>query len=176
MTPNGWVARVRPLVVVEGPTGLLGSQMAAALAAARRDGWEILRGWSVPARPGRVVCSGAVRTPADARLALRAAAGGAGLVVAASADPATVDRLVAELRRHGAVHHRRDDAVAAPARLTEPERAMLGMVAEGLTVAEAAAELGVGAGVARQRLAAARRHAGVTSPSAAVAAALRART
>ena len=166
----------RPLVVIEGRTGLLGRPMAAALAAARRDGWEIRRGWTIPATPGRYVCSGAVRTPGDARLALAAVADGAGLVVAASAARATIDRLLADLRRHGDVQHIGErDGPGLPGPGPE-ERALLGLLAEGLTIVEAAVALDLGAAAARRRLAAARRRAGPASPSAAVAAALRART
>ena len=173
MTPNGPLRLERPLVVVEGPTGLLGTQVAAALAVARRGGWELVRGWTIPATRGRFVCSGAVRTPEDAGMALRAAAGGAGLVVAASAARATVDRLLADLRRLGAVQHVPEGSVAGAARLTGQDRALLGLLAEGLTVAEAGVALHLGAGAAQRRLATACRRAGVGSASAALAAALR---
>jgi hypothetical protein len=163
----------RPLVVIEGRTGVLGQPMAAALAAARRDGWEIVRGWTIPPGRARCVCTGPVRTPDDAQLARRAAGAGAGLVVAASAERLTIDRLLAELRRHGDVQHVREDAATEWTGLTVQERALLGLLAEGLTIAEAAAELRFGAGAAQRRLAAARRRAGVESPSAALLAALR---
>jgi DNA-binding NarL/FixJ family response regulator len=162
----------RPLVVIEGRTGLLGQPMAEALAAARRDGWEIVRGWNLPAGHGRVVCSGTIRGPEDAGLARRAVHGGAGLVVAASAARVTVDRLLTELRRHGTVRHVRDDEAHRAAHLTEQERALLALLAEGLTIDEAAGELRVTAGVARRRVATARRRLGAASPSAALAAAL----
>ena len=176
MTPNRPAPIGRPLVVVEGPMGMLGSQVATALAAARRGGWEIVRAWTPPARPGRFVCTGAVRTPDDAGLAVRAVARGAGLVVAASAAGVTIDRLLADLRRHGSVQHLRDGPLDGRSRLTEAERALLGLLAEGLTIDEAARELGMGARAARRRLAAARRHIGSGSPSAALAAELGSRS
>ena len=160
----------RPLVVVEGRAGILGQPMAAALAAARRSGWEIVRGWAPPAGRG-VVCSGPIRVPDDARRALLAAASGAGLIVAASAAPATLDRFLVDLRRLGPVEHVVELVEPQPL-LTDVQRALLGLLAEGLTIAEAGAQLDLGAGAARRRLAAARRRVDLSSPSAALAAAL----
>jgi DNA-binding NarL/FixJ family response regulator len=161
----------RPLVVVEGRTGLLGQPMAVAVAAARRDGWEIVRGWVAPLGRERVVCTGAIRTADDARRALLAAVSGAGLIVGASADRMTIDRFLDDLRRLGPVEHVLRRRPTRP-RLTDGQRALLGLIAEGLTVREAAAELRIARSTADGRLAAARRALGVESTAAAIVATL----
>ena len=159
--------------MVEGRTGLLGQPMAIALAAARRAGWEIVRGW--PTNPaGRSVCTGPVRTPDDARRALLAAYAGAGLVVAASAERVTVHRFLADLRRLGPVEHIVEGSALAP-QLSGGQRALLGLLAEGLSLREAADVLGVAPGTAKRRLAKARGSLGVDATADAIVAALAAR-
>ncbi len=92
--------------MVEGLPALVGRQIAIALGEAEAAGWRIVAGWAAPLSGERVVCSGTIRTPDDARRALLAAVSGAGLVVAARTDRETLDRFVDDLRRLGAVDHR----------------------------------------------------------------------
>lgn len=149
----------RPLVVVEGPTDAI----AADLAAARAAGFEIVASFrrATPRTQRPIVRTGAVATDADAADALLAALDGAGLIVAATAGRATIDRLVDDLRRLGRVDHRvaADVARSAPA-LTREGRAILGLLAEGLSLGEAAEALGLARRTADRRLAEARRALG----------------
>ena len=94
---------MRSFVIIEGERRAATTRIAAAVAAARADGWTIVRGWAAPLGGDRVVCTGWIRHADDARRALLAAMAGAGLVVAASADPETVDRLLEDLRHLGPV-------------------------------------------------------------------------
>ena len=160
-----------PLIVIEGARGVVRTRVTAALDAARAGDWVIVRGWAAPLRRERVVCSGWVGTADDARRALLAAVAGAGLVVGCSADRETVDRFLADLRRLGPVEHVHDDDRTAAGPLTDVERALLGLLAEGLTVREAAAEVGVSTRTADRRLALARQRLGVGSTAAAIVAA-----
>ena len=161
---------VPPLVVIEGRGGILGQPMAVALAAARREGWEIVRGWAPPEGSG-FVCTGPIRVPDDARRAFQAAAGGAGLVVAASAGRLTVDRFLDDLRGLGPVEHLVERAEPRPI-LSDGQRALLGLLVEGLTVDEAAAALRVSRRAATWDLAATRKALGVDSTAEGLAAVL----
>lgn len=137
----------------------------------RRDaGWLIVRGWAAPMRGDRVVCTGWIRTADDARRALLAAVAGAGLAVAVAADRETADRFVDDLRRLGPVVHQRVGEFGATA-LNAGQRALLGLLAEGLTVGQAASALGVATRTAERRLAAARVALGTASTAAAIASA-----
>jgi DNA-binding CsgD family transcriptional regulator len=160
-----------PLLVIEGPRAVVRARIAAALEDAADHDWHIVRGWAAPLRRDRVVCTGWVGTPDDARRALLAAVAGSGLVVGCTADRETVDRFLDDLRRLGPVEH--IDAVPTPTGgpLTDAERALLGLLAEGFTVRQAAAELGVSERTADRRLAAARQRLGVGSTAAAIVAA-----
>ena len=150
-----------PLVVLEGPEAALGP----VVEELRQEGWDVRRGfelaepeWDVTRR--RAVCAGAVREPADAAAALIAAARGAGLAVVLAAEPAVADRFLEDLRHLGPV--RFGPAEAAPG--LEPEQArLLGLLAEGLSLAEAATRLYVSRRTAERRLAAARRTLGVAT-------------
>ncbi len=99
------VELMRPLVVIEGRPGDVQARLASCLASLRGAGWTIVAGWVAPLEADRIVCTGEIVSTDDARRALLAAIAGAGLVVAASADSLTVDRLVDDLRRLGAVDH-----------------------------------------------------------------------
>jgi DNA-binding NarL/FixJ family response regulator len=140
------------------------------MAVARRDGWQVVRGWAAPLGRERIVCSGAVRTADDGRRALLAAVAGSGLIVALRADRDTIDRFLDDLRRLGPVDHVTEPS--AQATLTAGQRALLRLLADGLTVREAAAELGVPLRTAQRRLATARRALGVESTAAAIVTAL----
>jgi DNA-binding CsgD family transcriptional regulator len=160
-----------PLVVVEGRSVAVRGRVELALEAARAAGWRIVRGWAAPLTGERVVCTGVVRTTDEARRALLAAVSGAGLVVGADAAPITVARLVDDLRRLGPVDHIQIDGNPSHA-LTSSQRALLGLLGEGLTIGQAAAELGVAPRTAGRRLASARRLLGVESTTAAIIAAI----
>lgn len=164
---------VRPLLVVETMPGSddlrARATLAVALEDAREAGCQVVRGWVAPLGPERVVCTGWIRTTDDARRALLAAIGGAGLAVRAGADRRTIDQLVDDLRRLGEVEHVMDVA-ARPAPLLRSQRSILALVREGLTIRQAAARLGVDRRTADRRLAAARLALGVRSTAEAAAA------
>lgn len=158
---------MRPLVVVEASPH--------AVADARREiesaGWRVVDGWR--GEPG-VVCAGTVEDAAGAAEALIAALGGAGVLVEARAERELVDRLVDDLRRLGRVEHRTGEPDRTV--LTHEERELLALLAEGVTVGEAARRLSVSRRTADRRLATARTKLGVaTTAEAIVAAARRAR-
>ena len=141
----------RLLVVVEGPPG----SAAPLVERARGSGLRIIRDLRAPIdrRPG--VCVGVVDGPEAAARALLAAIDGAGLIVEATADRATIDRLVDDLRRLGPVDHRVGPVDPGPA-LDPDARAILGLLAEGHSLGEAAHLLGMARRTADRRLAAAR--------------------
>lgn len=152
----------RPFVVVvvegrRGPTGTRANgTIELALAGAQADGWTVLHGWAAPMRRERIVCTGWIRSPDQARRALLAAVSGARLVVGLSTDRETVDRFLDDLRRLGPVERvdMRTEPIGDPgARPTDArQRALLGMLSEGLTIREAADALGMSPRVAARRL------------------------
>lgn len=127
----------------------------------------MVRGWAAPLGRDRVICMGWIRSRDDARRALLAAVAGAGLVVAVAVDAETVDRLVDDLRRLGRIERLTPDR--GPASLSPAQRSMLGLLAEGLTIGQAATALGVHRSTAARRLAAARRALSVDSNATAAA-------
>jgi len=145
-----------------------------AMRVARAAGWRVVRGWAAPMQRDRIVCRGWIRTSDGARRALLAAVSGAGLIVGISADRETVDRFLDDLRRLGPVEH--IPVATESIRLEADQRALLELLAEGLTLREAAAELGMPRRSADRRLAAARRVLGVDSTAGAVVAAISIRT
>lgn len=157
-----------PLVIVEGPP--------AAFERARHEvamaGWVVVTGFSGPRRPGAVVRVGVVATESDAAASLLAALGGAGLVVHAEAARSVVDRLVDDLRRLGPVDHRNGVQMEPPTVGAEA-RAILGLLAEGHTLGEAAAILGLARRTADRRLAEGRRALGTDRTTEAIARARR---
>jgi DNA-binding CsgD family transcriptional regulator len=161
---------VAPLLLVEGPPREAGARLALAIEAARAEGWTIVKGWAAPLARDRVICTGRIRNADDARRALLAAVAGAGLLVTSSAGPDTLDRFVDDLRRLGPVE--RVAAGASEHELTAGQRTLLGLLTEGLSMDQAAVELGVTRRTAERRLAAARRVLGADSTGAAIAAAL----
>ena len=94
---------MEPYLVVDGPPRAAAARVSAAVRRARSSGWTIVRGWAAPLARDRVICTGRIRSPDDARRALLAAVAGAGLMVTAVADTETLDRLVDDLRRLGPV-------------------------------------------------------------------------
>jgi DNA-binding NarL/FixJ family response regulator len=159
-----------PLVVIESANPAADAHARRAIDAAEAAGWQPVVGWL--ARRGRVVCHGAVASDADAILALRAAVDGAGVVIIAAAPRETVDRLVDDLRRLGPVEHLTAD-VPAPVVIDREQRRLLGLLAEGWTLGEAAAELGWSRRTADRRLEAARQILGADRTADALARARR---
>ena len=158
-----------PLIVLEGPRGVADREGARL----RATGHEVVAGFRIAVPRGRqVVRVGVVAGPSDAADALLAAIDGAGLIVEATADQATIDRLVDDLRRLGPVDHRIGEADVAPT--LDPEaRAILGFLAEGLSLGQAAHVLGLARRTADRRLAAARKTLGVDRTTEAIARARR---
>lgn len=144
-----------PLVVVEGSDRDL--QLAAQELAA--SGWRVEDGFAAPYRAGRVVRHGVVSSPALAAAALTAALAGQGLVVRVDAPRDVLDRLLDDLRHLGPVE-RRAGSVAATPQLEPEDRAILGLLAEGHSLGEAAALLGLSRRTADRRLARGRRMLG----------------
>lgn len=155
-----------PLVIVEGSEDAYRHALAEILG----RGWTVVDGWSepIPVRSTRVVRSGRVEAVRDAELALLAALDGYGLVVAASADRAIIDRLIDDLRHVGTVDHRVDEPAAAAPVVPPDARALLGLLAEGHSLGEAATILGLSRRTADRRLSMARTALGVDRTTAAI--------
>jgi len=157
-----------PLVVVEGPDVAF-DQAVREVAAA---GWTADPGFGAPYRAGRVVRTGVVDGPASAEAALLAALQGQAIVVRAAASREVIDRLIDDLRRLDHVDHR----VGAPtlqADVGAEARAILGLLAEGHTLGEAAHLVGLSRRTADRRVADARRALKVQRTTEAIALARR---
>ncbi len=160
-----------PVIVLEGPPGCARGDVAALQA----RGITVVDGFRIPPRPAGAVCVGVVDGAESAARALLAVLGGAGVIVEARADRATVDRLVDDLRRRGPVDHR---VVASPDAAAGPEisveaRAILSLLAMGVSLGAAAHMLGLARRTADRRLAEARRALGVSRTTEAIARARR---
>ena len=161
----------QPLIVIEGPPGTA-ERAAAAL---RAGGFEIVTGFRVPIANDRspstppVVCSGNVADAVGAGEALLAAIAGAGLLVDAVADRVTIDRLVDDLRRVGPVDHRIVTSSTAEPAVPAAAQAILGLLAEGHSMGEAATILGLSRRTADRRLREAREALGVSRTTEAIA-------
>jgi DNA-binding NarL/FixJ family response regulator len=163
-----------PVLVIEGPPGCSTPDVERL----RATGSRIIDGFRPPLHAPGAVCVGVVDSEATAVAALLAVLAGAGLVAEARADRATIDRLVDDLRRRGFVDHRVVGARGVASTAGEPDlsvegRAILGMLAMGLSLGEAAHVLGLGRRTADRRLAEARRDLGVTRTTEAIAKARR---
>ena len=158
-----------PIVVVEGPD----EAFAFAVAELREGGWEIVEGFGgLPPSRRRIVRCGRVSSAEDAAAALLAVLAGSGVVIAGSGPREVLDRLLDDLRHVGPVDHR----VGAPQPLptmTPEARAILGLLAEGQTLGEAAALLGLSRRTADRRLAEAREALGVERTAQAISRAKR---
>ncbi len=157
-----------PLVVVEGPEVAFDYAVQEVTAA----GWTVVDGFAPPSRHGTSVRSGPVADRPDAEAALLIALSGEGLVVRATAGREIVDRLVDDLRRLGPVDHRIGEPDAAPA-IPPEAREILGLLAEGHSLGEAATILGLSRRTADRRLAEGRRALGVERTTEAIARAKR---
>ena len=165
----GAVTRARPpLVVVEGSDELL----TATLAELRAAGWAAAPGFVDSGRAHTpLVRYGVVTTATDAASALLAALAGCGLVIEARCASDVLDRLLQDLRHVGPVEQRRVLAPLVPA--SDDGRRLLRLLAAGLSLGEAAAELGLPRRTADRRLADVRRRLGVARTAEAVARARR---
>jgi DNA-binding CsgD family transcriptional regulator len=148
---------MRPLIVVEGTD----AAVADAVAEVRDQGWTVVSGWWTVGDE-RVACTGVVASAEDAAAALLAAVGGAALVVAGRADRDVLDRLCDDLRRLGRLDHR-TASMPRRARLTGDERALVGLLLDGLTLGEAARRLHLSRRTADRRIAAVREKLGVST-------------
>lgn len=136
---------MRTLVVVEDSP----PAYADALAEVREAGWRLTEGWEN-------ACAGEVRvgeiaTAADAAAALLAVVTGAGLVAHMRAERELVDRICDDLRRFGDVDYRTASTPRRP-RLTSEQRQLVDLLAEGMTLGEAARRLNLSRRTADRRL------------------------
>jgi DNA-binding CsgD family transcriptional regulator len=161
--------RTAPRIVIEGPDEAVDR----VVADLRADGWTVVHGWLGPLpRAARCVRTDSVRSQTDAESALLAALDGIGVVVAARGSRIIIDRLVDDLRRLGPVDHRVGGLEPVPSAPPEA-RAILGLLAEGHSLGEAAALLGLSRRTADRRVAAAREALGVERTTEAIARARR---
>jgi DNA-binding NarL/FixJ family response regulator len=144
-----------PLVVIDGSERDL--QRAAEELVA--TGWRVELGFGAPYRAGRVIRCGVVSSDALAAAALTAAMAGQGLLVRVEASREVLDRLVGDLRHLGRVDTRSGSVASAP-QLEPEDRAILGLLAEGYSLGEAATLLGLSRRTADRRLARGRRALG----------------
>lgn len=157
-----------PRIVVEGP------EAAATFAVdeVTAGGWTVTAGFEGARRTGRTVRSGVVADRPSAEAALFRALDGEGLVVHATAEREIIDQLVDDLRRLGSVDHR-IGAPESPPVVSAEARAILGLLAEGHSLGEAASILGMARRTADRRLAEGRRALGTDRTTEAIARARR---
>ena len=159
---------VAPRVIVEGPDAAYRH----AIREIAAEGWLTEPGLGPPYRPGRIVRTGVIRTLADAESALLAALAGQAIVAQVAVDRNMIDKLIDDLRRLGHVDHRLGSGAGMPE--IEPEaRALLGLLAEGHSLGEAAAILGLSRRTADRRLATGRRLLGTKRTTEAITLATR---
>lgn len=157
-----------PFVVIEGSELDLRRALQEIVAA----GWRLEPGFGPPHSHGPVVRSGTIATAADAASALVAALAGQGVVARSAAPRQVMDRFIDDLRRLGPVEHRPGRGQAEPD--VEPQaRAILGLLAEGQSLGEAAAILGISRRTADRRLARGRHALGAKRTTEAIARARR---
>lgn len=170
----GSVARrnaVRPLVVLEGDARADAARVVQRL---RTAGWTVVESWTVAGGvpPGaQIACVGCVHNIEDAERAVLSAVWGAALVIEADAPRDVIDRLCEDLRRLGDLDHR-----AAPDRtpeLSAEEHELLRLLADGVTLGEAAGRLHLSRRTADRRLASIRERLGVSTTAEALVAARR---
>jgi DNA-binding CsgD family transcriptional regulator len=153
-----------------------GADAAAEATAARlaREGWRVVDGLASRPALGRVVLRGTVATARDAAAAMLAALDGFGLILRVTAEPEVRNRLEDDLRRLGPVESGEPRTGTAAAAALHPQgRAILGLLAEGHSLGEAAHLLGLSRRTADRRLADARTALGVTRTTEAIARAAR---
>jgi DNA-binding CsgD family transcriptional regulator len=159
---------VVPLVIVEGPDVAYRH----AVQEMEAGGWLSESGFSPPYRGGRIVRTGLIQTLADVESALLAALAGQGIVAQVAVERNVIDQLVDDLRRLGQVDHRLGTG-ASPPEIQPEARALLGLLAEGHSLGEAAALLGLSRRTADRRLATGRRLLGTKRTTEAITLATR---
>lgn len=155
-----------PFIVVEGPQGWANGQMEAAVVELTARGWTVAPD-AVRAGPGTFRVTH-VDDRKDAEDAVLSAAAGVGLVVRAGAPRHVLDALYDDLRHLGWLEHRVE---GDPERLDAEQWRILELLAQGRSLAEAAAALHLSRRSADRRISAARAILGASSTGAAVAAA-----
>jgi len=168
------------------PRYVLGSMTDVAMVLRRlvRSGWRVHDGFAIPDPPwdvtgSRLVCSGRVGDRGSARLAVLAAARGAGVVAVADLATSLGQAFFADLARVGPVG---TDPAADPAAgvrgplLVPEQRALLERLAGGETIAAAAAAEFLSLRTANRRIAEAREILGVRTTREAVMAYLKLRS
>lgn len=148
-----------------------GSEVALEMAIREVSAGRCVEGFGPPFRANEIR-TGVVASAAAAEAALLAALDGVGLIVRATARRDVIDRLVDDLRRLGPVDHRIGDPDASET-LGPTARAILGLLAEGHSLGEAATILGLSRRTADRRLAEGRRVLGVERTTEAIARARR---
>jgi DNA-binding CsgD family transcriptional regulator len=135
-----------------------------------RSGAAIRRGWEPGAAPvpAELVCVGRVKTTRDAKAALLAVLGGAGIVAVLPDDAALSASFFEDLRHLGQVDVAGEPRQTQLERLDEEQRRLLNLLAEGFSVTAASRRLYLSRRTADRRLAAARAALGVRSNAEAV--------
>jgi DNA-binding NarL/FixJ family response regulator len=133
----------------------------AAVVDAGRSGWRITAGFHGPPIRSDEVRVGSVDSAADGAAALLAVLAGAGAIVLARAPIDVLDSLLDDLRHARHVEVRRTQA-ARPPSLDQDAVGILAILAQGRTLGDAAATLGLSRRTADRRLGEARRALGVT--------------
>lgn len=159
--------RLRPPQVLLPPDG----DMAAVARDLARQGWRVHPGFSLPAEPWdmgsrRLVAVGRVPNAVTAQAALLCAVRGAGLVVAIDRDTVWAAVFLADLARLRPSAKR--PAVTDGLSLTDEQRALLDLLAEGHSIAQAARRLYLSLRTANRRVAEARATLGVSTTREAV--------
>lgn len=155
-----------PIVIVEGPT----EAFRRAVDELRSEGWAIRDGFDPDPGAPAPVCAGTVDDAASAGRAVLTVLAGAGIVAHATAAGDVVDRLLDDLRHIGQVDLRTGTGSTA---VGHEARAILGRLAAGDTLGEAAHALHLSRRTADRRLAAARHALGVERTVEAIARARR---
>jgi DNA-binding NarL/FixJ family response regulator len=151
---------VRVLLVAEGE-----GVFADALSEVRDGVWRVVDGFRERAGDN-VVCAGVVADENDAAAALLSAVSGCGILVDARASRDVIDRLCSDLRTFGRIEHRLERR-RRPA-LTVEQRELLALLADGLSLGDAAQRLHLSRRTADRRLAAARATLGASTTAEAV--------
>lgn len=140
-------------------------ELATVVAALQRAGHRTTDTWLLPDDPWDLTdtgwfCCATVASLADAELALLAAVRGCGVVAAVDPSSELGEALLDDLERIGDVQRR--PPVTTP-RLPADERRLLGLLAGGRSIPEAAGLLFISVRTAERRLASARRSLGATT-------------
>jgi DNA-binding NarL/FixJ family response regulator len=132
------------------------------------EGYTVLRGWQPSTSQwdlsgARVACRGTISTEQEAAAATLAAARGAAIVVEGPVPSELLGPLVEDLRRLGAVELHATAPANPVARLDEEQRRLLHLLADGVSLGDAARALHISRRTADRRIAAARAVFGVAT-------------